>query len=153
MQTTAWSQNFSSTCERFRNESVWSEYKPLAPGPVPCASCYTFSPRPRGVSRRRLGGKERHPDSQFTAQRSSCQHVYTQGKGFFTRAGLLVTIERGRGSGHSVRAALKCQEAFTVGELATVLEARTQGLDVYDVASMMERYPGMLIALGGTQRE
>ena len=79
--------------------------------------------------------------------------VYMQRKGFYTRAWLLATIERGRESGHSVRAALKRQEAFAVGELATVLEARTQGLDVYAVASLMERYPDMLIALGGTQRE
>ncbi len=73
--------------------------------------------------------------------------IYTQRKGFYARAGLLVTIERGRGSGHSVRAALKRQEAFAVGELAAVIEARTQGLDVYAVALLMERFPGMLIAL------
>lgn len=76
--------------------------------------------------------------------------VYTQRKGFFLYPGLVLGAA---GAGHSVRAALKRQEAFAVDELATVIEARTQGLDVYAVASLMERYPGMLIALGGTQRE
>lgn len=73
--------------------------------------------------------------------------VYAQRKGFYTRAGLLVTIERGRGSGHSVRQTVTRQTAFAVGELAAVIEARTQGLDVYAVTLLMDRFPGMLIAL------
>ncbi len=73
--------------------------------------------------------------------------VYAQRKGFYTRAGLLVTIERGRGSGLSVRQTLTRQATFAIGELAAVIEARTQGLDVYAISLLMERFPGILIAL------
>ena len=44
----------------------------------------------------------------------------TQRKGFYTRAGLHVTIERGKGSGHTVRKVVKQQNALGLGELAAV---------------------------------
>jgi NitT/TauT family transport system substrate-binding protein len=73
--------------------------------------------------------------------------IYTQRKGFYTRAGLLVTIERGRGSGHTVRTLHKREMAFGVAEMAAVVESRAEGLDLAGLALLMERYPGSLIAL------
>ncbi len=73
--------------------------------------------------------------------------IYTQRKGFYTRAGLLVTIERGMGSGHTVRTLHKRQMAFGVAEMAAVVESRAEGLDLAGLALLMERYPGSLIAL------
>ncbi|MEE8109869.1 MAG: ABC transporter substrate-binding protein [bacterium] len=76
--------------------------------------------------------------------------VYAQRKGFYTRAGLHVTIERGKGSGHTVRKVVKQQKALGLGELAAVIESRAEGVDAAGVALLMERFPGTLIALKGS---
>ncbi|MFQ5692518.1 MAG: ABC transporter substrate-binding protein [Nitrospinota bacterium] len=76
--------------------------------------------------------------------------IYTQRRGFYTRAGLVVTIERGRGSSRTIRSVVKRQKAFGLGELAAVIESRTEGVDTAGLALLVERFPGSVIALKGS---
>jgi NitT/TauT family transport system substrate-binding protein len=76
--------------------------------------------------------------------------IYAQQKGFFTKAGLIATIERGKGSGYAVRNIVKRQMTFALGELAAVIESRAEGIDTVGLSLLMERFPAALLALKGS---
>ena len=73
--------------------------------------------------------------------------VLGQREGYYERAGIQLTIEAGRGSGSTLKALETREGAFGVAEVASLIEGRSEGIEVIGVLLLGERTGSTLFTL------